>query len=258
MQVLISDSLIDKVLKKLKTTTSHDPFINKKVIWCPHETLENSAKMLGVELLSMPQGLTVVAHGRSGIVLIEALRKSEVLKAHINKIVLIQCPIWGTPLADFLTGHFLVRGMMQLFCVLARVPIEVFEEMSEFNRQVYMILNRNSVLEIINQIPVTTVGTTFEWKSEPQGLINRILFKFNGLIQNQSGPNDGWVPEKSTRISTETHHSITQVTHLGSIRTLKSTNETDLDSMLSVLSEYPKQFLLVRSEERISEEPYHL
>ena len=258
MLVLISDSLVDSLLKRWGQAANHEPFLNKAVIWCPAETLEDSATDLERKLLLLKGPLTVVAHGRAGNVVVHALIKSKLLQSRVKKLMLVQAPIWGTPIADFLTGHSLMSWVTRAACFMVRLPVAAVEEMSEFNRQVYMILNKAAINDLLVNCEVTTIGTTFQWTAKPVGWLQKLLHYSNGLIAKQSGANDGWVPEKSTRISTETHHKIDQVTHLGSIKTLNSSSAQNEKAMILKLSEYPKKFLLVQSEGRNVEEPVPL
>lgn len=258
MLVLVSDSLIDTVLKKwsdFSQISLAEPFLNKHVIWCEPNSIPLSAKKLEKELLNLRGSITVMAHGRSGLVIMDALLNSDKLKEKVEKLVLIQTPVWGTPLADFLTGHAVMRTLTQVACFFMNLKIEVIEEMTEFNRQVYMILNRSQIQKLMTEKNIVTVGTTFEWKVKPETWTQKVLFKFNKLIAKHAGPNDGWVPEKATRIAKEEHLSLAQITHLGSLSTMKNSNTDDEEIMLSKLSEYPKQFLLVPSEEHIFGEP---
>jgi hypothetical protein len=258
MLVLISDSLIDSLLKRWGHNGINEPFLNKTVIWCPAETLEDSAQDLVKKLLLLHGPLTLVAHSRAGNVALHAMIKSKLLQSRVKKLMLVQAPIWGTPIADFLTGHSLMSWVTRAACWLTQLPIAAVEEMSEFNRQVYMILNKSAISELMVSCEVTSVGTTFQWKSKPEGWLQKLMHYFNGLIAKQSGPNDGWVPEKSTRISNETHHLIDQVTHLGSIKTLQTSSAQNEKAMILKLSEYPKKFLLVQSEGHNVEEPVPL
>jgi hypothetical protein len=258
MLVLISDSLVDSLLKRWGHSQFNEPFLNRTVLWCPAESLEDSAQDLIAKLLHLRGSLTIVAHGRAGNVALHALIKSKALQSKVNKLMLVQSPIWGTPIADFLTGHSLMSWVTKAACLLIRLPVAAVEEMSEFNRQVYMILNRSAISELLSNCEVTTIGTTFQWKAKPEGWLQKLLHFFNGLIAKQSGPNDGWVPEKSTRISNEAHHSIDQVTHLGSIKALQNSNAQNEKAMILKLSEYPKKFLLVQSEGHNVEEPVPL
>jgi hypothetical protein len=255
MIVMISDSLVDSLLKRWGRAVRSEPFLNRTVLWCPPENLEASALDLEKKLLIIQGPLTLVAHGRAGNVALHALIKSKELQSKVNKLMLVQSPIWGTPIADFLTGHPLMSWVTRAVCYLIGWPVSAVEEMSEFNRQVYMILNRSSIAELMSNCEVVTIGTTFEWKAKPVGGLQKLMHFFNRLIAKHSGPNDGWVPEKSTRIANETHHSLEQVTHLGSVRAIQSSNAQTEKAMILKLSEYPRKFLLVPSEGRNVEEP---
>ncbi|MFN9065845.1 MAG: hypothetical protein ACK5V3_01345 [Bdellovibrionales bacterium] len=258
MMVMISDSLVDSLLKRWGNVERMEPFLNRTVLWCPTETLEDSALDLERKLLLYKGPLTLVAHGRAGNVVLHALIKSKDLQAKVKKLMLIQAPIWGTTIADFITGHSLMSWVTRAVCYFIRLPIKAVEEMSEFNRQVYMILNRSAISELMQNCEVVTIGTTFQWKVKPTGIIQRLSLYCNKLIFKQSGPNDGCVPECSTKIFNEAHHKIEQVTHLGSIRVLHGSNAQNEKAMILKLSEYPKKFLLVPSEGHIAEEPVPL
>lgn len=187
-------------------------------IWSQGLPLKKAAQFLRSKLELVPDGSTVVAHGKAGLDLIECLIQFPETQVKVGRMICIQTPVWGTPVADFLTGQPLVRMIIDGICKFQKISIEAIEELTELNRQVYMILNRTQIQKLLNEIEIITVGSSFVWKQKPQNWKERVILFFNQLIAKHSGPHDGMVPERSTRIASESHLQLRDVTHLGSVK----------------------------------------
>ena len=97
--------------------------------------------------------------------------------------------------------------------------MRALEELSELNRQVYMILHRQEIQKILNEVDVVSLGSSFDWNQKPETWAVRIQQYFYQLIQKYAGANDGLVPILSTRILNEPHVEMKNVTHMGSVTT---------------------------------------
>jgi len=225
-------------------------------IWSQSLPLKKAAEFLRSKLELVPDGSTVVAHGKAGLDLIECLIQYPETQSKVGRLICLQTPVWGTPVADFLTGQPVARLAMDFICKFKKISIEAIEELTELNRQVYMILNQTKIQNLLNKIEIITVGSSFEWKQKPLNWKERVVLFFNQLIANHSGPHDGLVPERSTRIANESHLQLRDVTHLGSVKILEDQVElneeiqTQLGSKLLGPSGYLHLSLLARPEAR--------
>jgi hypothetical protein len=153
---------------------------------------------------------------------------------------------------------------MNGICKFKKLSIEAIEELTELNRQVYMILNRTKIQKLLNEIEIITVGSSFVWEQKPQNWKERVVLFFNQMIAKHSGPHDGVVPERSTRIANESHLQLNDVTHLGSVKMtdelveLNEEIQTQLGAKLLGPSGYPHLSLLARPAEHNVEEPLRL
>lgn len=230
-------------------------------IWSQGLPLKKAAEFLRSKLELVPDGSTVVAHGKAGLDLIECLIQYPETQAKVGRLICLQTPVWGTPVADFLTGQPLARLVMNGICKFRKLSIEAIEELTELNRQVYMILNRTKIQKLLNEIEIITVGSSFVWKQKPQNWKERVVLFFNQLIAKHSGPHDGVVPERSTRIANESHLQFSDVSHLGSVKMsedqveLNEEIQTQLGAKLLGPSGYPHLSLLARPVGRNVEEP---
>lgn len=204
-------------------------------------TRERAALHLKETLRLLPEPTEIIAHGKGGLDLLDCLLKYPELRVKVKKLVCVQSPIWGTPVADFLTGHPIMRLLLNFSGSVFRFSPLAVEELTELNRQVYMIMNRGKIIQLLSEVEVVTVGSSFDWPEKPEGFANRIGFYMSQLIKKHAGPNDGMVPESSTRIANEKHFELRQVSHLGAIPL--------------VPSEYPSLNLLAPIGERNAEGP---
>ena len=214
MTLFISDSFFGFKNDKYRASLSHP---KSRLIWSQNLTREQAVLQLKESLRLLPEPTEIIAHGKGGLDMIDCLVQFPEFRNKVKKLVCVQSPIWGTPAADFLVGHPMMRVMLNLFGFIFRFSPQAVEELTELNRQVYMIINRSKIMEMMSEVEVVTVGSSFQWGAKPEGILNRVGYLMNRLITQHSGPNDGIVPESSTKIANEKHVKLSQVSHLGAI-----------------------------------------
>lgn len=219
MTLFISDSFFGFKNDKYRASLSHP---KTRLIWSQNLTRQQAVLQLKKSLRMIAEPTEIVAHGKGGLDMIDCLLQFPELRSKVKKLVCVQSPIWGTPVADFLVGHPLMRVALNFSGFIFRFSPQAVEELTELNRQVYMIINRGKIMQLMSEVEIVTVGSSFDWQVKPEGLLNRIGFFVNQLIVKHAGPNDGVVPESSTRIANEKHVELRQVSHLGAIPLMPS------------------------------------
>lgn len=240
MTLFVSDSFFGFKNDKYRASLSQP---KTRLIWSQNLTREKAVLQLKETLRLLPEPAETISHGKGGLDMIDCLIRFPELRMKVKKLVCVQSPIWGTPVADFLVGHPIMRLALNTLAFIFRFSPQAVEELTELNRQVYMIINRSKITQLMSEVEIVTVGSSFDWSGKPEGLVNRLGFYMNQLIRKHAGPNDGVVPESSTRIANEKHIELRQVSHLGAIEL--------------VPFGYPSLSLLAPFEERSAEGPVH-
>ena len=272
MVLLITDSflrlqkvsLADYFLPQLSALNSakiHD----FEILWSEDLPIADAVYPIYEKIQLAPTPVTLIAHGKGGLDALECLLQNPQLHAKIEKFVLMQTPAWGTPIADFLTGHPLMRFVTKFLCRSMGCSLAAIEEMSELNRQVYMIVNKEKIRALMENVPVVTVGTSFEMPFTAENGFQRIMRRIQALVTKHAGANDGLVPLVSTRISTEPHVQLENVTHLSLVTPNMSIGAEVEDVTRNILkpakpegpAEYPSKFPWALSEENSDAKPAH-
>ncbi len=221
MILLITDSFMklqnikkcDYFLPQLNVLNS-EKIHDFEIMWSQDKPLAESAKSIKEKILQSRNPVTVLAHGKAGLDAIECLIQYPELQEKVEKIVTLQTPFWGTPIADFLTGHPVFGTITMGVCKVIGCSLKAIEEMSELNRQVYMILNKEKIRKLILNVSVITVGSSFEAPMPAFTYFEKIMKHIHGFIGKYAGLNDGIMPLLSTRIFDETHMRLQNVTHM--------------------------------------------
>lgn len=270
MILLISDSFLK--LQKVNKEEYFLPQLNVldsakmhefEIIWSEDKPIVEAALDIKEKILKSPTPVKILAHGKGGLDVIECLIQYPDLQENVEKLVTIQTPIWGTPIADFLTGHPLMGVMTRLACKLMSCSVKVIEEMSELNRQVYMIVNKEKIRQLLENVSVVSVGTSFELPYKTETRFEKIMKQIQILVSKYGGANDGIVPLRSTRISNELHVQLQNVTHLTSVIPNLSVGPEIVDLTRNVLSlvkpsgpsVYPSKFPWGQSEAHSDPKP---
>lgn len=272
MVLLIADSFL-----KLQKVNRNDYFLPQlevlgsekihdfEILWSEDKPMAESALAIKERILKSSTPVTIIAHGKGGLDAIECLLQNPELQNKVETLVTMQSPIWGTPIADFLTGHPIMGVITMGACKFMGCSLQVIEEMSEFNRQVYMILNKDKLRKLMKNVSIVTVGSSFESPMPTQTFFEKIMKRMKKLVSDYAGVNDGMVPLLSTRISDESHVQLQNVTHLSLVTpTIMVAGEVEnltrnilRSTKTSGLSEYPLQFPSAQSAESSGLKPVH-
>ncbi len=201
-QGIEKDQYLSSLLMPLEAHELHD----FDVLWSENLPLQKSMKRIRERLLKPTHSsINIIAHGKGGLDTLECLLRYPELLTRVNRLIFVQSPFWGTPLADFLVGHAVISPMVQLISWFKGVPFKAIEELSELSRQVYMIVNREKIQKLLSEIPTMTIGTSLEMPFQSITVSEKLMKSVHRLVSKYSGPHDGWVPLFSTRLSTESH-----------------------------------------------------
>lgn len=226
-----------------------------EMIWSDDLPLAESAAKLREVILRHTPPVILVGHGKGGLDILECLVRYPELRPRVQKFVCVQAPIWGTPLADYLTGHPIMNFVTHQVVKVIGGSVKALEEVSEFSRQVYMIIHRQEIQKVLTQVPVVTVGSTFEWTKKSETWFDRVSKYFYRLILKHAGPNDGLVPAQSTRILGEPHIELDNVTHLGAVTLPNHPEMVELTKeVLQPISNRPTGLKRPQLKQRVSDQ----
>ena len=143
--------------------------------------------------------IVAFCHSKGGIDLLHALILHPELCSRFRKIIFMQCPFYGTPLADFAlqnrAGTLATKG---LFKVLLRGDVKSIEELTNRNRSLYMETYAKQIEAISSLIEIECIGSA---KLPERGRFDSILKIPRDFIHYKFDlPNDGMIPMESAFI----------------------------------------------------------
>ncbi len=149
--------------------------------------------------LESREKLTAFCHSKGGIDLLHALILYPELRSKFKKIIFMQCPFYGTPLADFAlqtrAGSFATKG---LFKVLLNGDVKSIRELSRLERTLYMEKYQTDISAIASSIDIECIGSA---KLPERGRFDSILKIPRDFIQYKFDlANDGMIPMESAFI----------------------------------------------------------
>lgn len=161
-------------------------------------SIELNARIIYQEL-QKEENVVAFGHSKGGVDLLHALIRYPELRSKFRKIVFMQCPFYGTPLADFAlqnqAGVFATKG---LFRILLKGDIEAIRELSRKERSTYMEIHSTAIQEITSLIEIECIGSA---KLPERGRFDSILKIPRDFIQYKFNlPNDGMIPLESALI----------------------------------------------------------
>jgi len=188
-----------------------------EILWSRDQLLADGALQLRTAIQNQGRSCVVIGHGKGALEALECLLRYPETRALVKKLICLQAPVWGTPVADLLTGHPFGRLVTRLWCAITKTNIKAIEELSEMNRQIYMILNRSEIHKVMKEVEIMTVGSLCDWDRKPEGWKDRFARFVHRYVSKHAGENDGLVPLQSTRIGNESHLDLFDVSHLASV-----------------------------------------
>ncbi len=161
-------------------------------------TLERNAKVIRDRAL-LTENITAFCHSKGGVDLLHALIYYPEIRERFSKITFMQCPFFGTPLADVATnGRIRSEVTGHLFKLVLRGELASIQELStEFRRQ-YMTTHEASIAHILSLIPISCIGSS---KPSERGRFDSLLKIPRDYMHVRYGiPNDGMIPTTSAFI----------------------------------------------------------
>lgn len=145
------------------------------------------------------KNITAFCHSKGGIDLLHALIKYPDLRTHFKQITFMQCPFFGTPLADFaLSGRTSTFATKSLFKVLLKGDVCSVKELTNKSRLIYMSQNKQAIDSILGEVKIECIGSS---KMAERGRFDSILKIPRDFIDYKFNlPNDGMIPRESAFI----------------------------------------------------------
>lgn len=161
-------------------------------------SLDKNAKII-VNQVGNQRNMVAFCHSKGGVDLLHALITYPELRERFKKIIFMQCPFFGTPLADFaLNNRASTVATKGIFKVLLGGDIVSIVELTKTSRTVYMNKNEALIAEIFRGIEVECIGSH---KMPERGRFDSILKIPRDFIQMKYDlPNDGMIPLMSAFI----------------------------------------------------------
>ena len=161
-------------------------------------SLDKNASIIRNNILTKDK-VVAFCHSKGGIDLLHALILFPEIRKKFKKIIFMQCPFWGTPLADFaLNGKAPMLATKGLFKVLLKGDIVSVVELTKSSRAVYMNKHESAIQSILESIEIDCIGSA---KLPERGRFDSILKIPRDFIQfKYEVPNDGMIPTSSAFI----------------------------------------------------------
>lgn len=178
-------------------------------------TLERNAIVIRENLLDK-ENVIAFCHSKGGIDLLHALILYPELRERFKKIIFMQCPFYGTPLADVALGNnvfeLATRGIFRL---LLAGDVRAIQELSKRNRTLYMDRNSEIIHEITNKIEIDCIGSA---KNSEPGRFDSILKIPRDFMQLRFNlPNDGMIPLESAFVKGARKREFTDLDHASAV-----------------------------------------
>lgn len=162
------------------------------------DSIEKNALVIKKNL-EASENVMAFCHSKGGIDLLHALIMYPELKEKMRKIIFMQCPFFGTPLADIAlssgAGTFATKVLIK---ALFNGHISSVEELSQEKRKHYMETNHSLIQDILRDLDVVCIGSA---KIPEPGRFDSILKIPRDFMQLKfNTPNDGMIPATSAFI----------------------------------------------------------
>lgn len=157
-----------------------------------------NAKCLKEQILLSKNKVTIITHSKGGIDLLETLRVYPEVKNNIQRIVCMQAPFYGSPVADLLTD----KWWGKLFCYFSLLILgghsKCLHEIRTDRRREYM--QKIYAPDLFKGIDTTMIGAYKD--PEKDKIFDTCLFMFRNWMFKNGLASDGLVPLESTQIQT--------------------------------------------------------
>lgn len=212
------------------------PYFDDQMAWLTKQHIENSRVPINSEEDPVINGQTIVialreskkpvlliGHSKGGIDILQALVSNEDLWPKVKGLVLIQSPLYGSPIADSVCGSNFKRTLV--FAVLKSMGGDEtsLKSLQSGERQKWMNEHKEILEKLWTSIPILSIAT---WK-DAKGLKDSWLSLLrNEMVKNNGVKNDGLVPWMSAVYPGTDYVAIGGLDHAV---TIKSTIWLDMD-----------------------------
>ncbi len=185
-------------------------FLNSQGYFCDlaplfqEQTREKTTEDL-IKIIKDYRPSIIVTHSKGGIDLLDALIKKPDMAKEINKIITIQAPYYGSPIADFLTDDN-IRYKTSDFAIkkIFNGTVESLEELRTDQRSAYMKTHRKVINEIINEVDYYCIASEKRRKKlVPNSFLKptiEYMYLFHGLSSDGLVPIDSALLARSNNI----------------------------------------------------------
>ncbi len=208
----------------------HQKLKSHLVSFNPEGTLRANALHIKHELLDRSE-IVAVCHSKGGLDLLHALIIHPELRPKFKSIIFVQCPFYGTPLADLATWNNFTKTLMQFFFFLGLSDdISTLLELRQDRRRNYMATHKDDIADLVRLIPMKCYASV---KHPRAGQFDSLLrIPRDVMLYGFKQPNDGMIPRDSAFIPDVESITLEDVDHLSCVInfTTQSVNRADFSS----------------------------
>ncbi len=206
----------------------------------PEGTLEENALHIRSELQGR-SSIVAFCHSKGGVDLLHALIVYPELRAKLRSIIFIQCPFFGTPLADLATQNLLSLNLMRFFFFLGLSDdVSTLQELRQDHRGAYMDFHKTEIADLVRTLPMQCFGSAKQPKPAQFDSLLRIprdLMLFGLKLRN-----DGMIPQNSAFLPGAKATLLDDVDHITSVIRLTAPSAIAVDLCQRAFSEHLSRF----------------
>jgi len=145
-------------------------------------TSEHNRGIIRDAIRAQDEKVVIYAHSKGGVDLLETLIHYPELKPRITKVICLQSPFHGTPLAELVDSNPISRTAVKLAQKVFTGKYDSLLELKEDSRIEYMTKHRATISAIVKSMEFVCIGTTVS---------NNIGLKNDGLVPMHSALIEG-------------------------------------------------------------------
>lgn len=176
------------------------------------QLISYNAKHLKKQILEYNKPITVITHSKGGIDFLETIRLYPEVKQNIKRVICLQAPFYGSPVADLLTNKWWGRAFCLFSLFVLRGHTKCLDEIRTDHREKYM--NEIDAQSCFANLNVTLVGA---YKERESKLFDSCLFIFRNWMEKSNLKSDGLVPIDSTQIENIPGHIFENLDHASAV-----------------------------------------
>lgn len=233
MKVIFIPGIFANTVSKLFGPYFEDQIVILNRLGIPSEIApifqEQKREILRLELISYLTGiceeyeeLVVVTHSKGGVDILDALIYAPELMEKVKKVVTIQAPYFGSPIAEILTSkslRFLSKKLMKKFY---KGEIDSLDELTPDYRKKYMENYKSEINHILNKVKFYNFASYKKVKPlEFSSVLKPSIHIMNAGYKQKS---DGLVPLESALMDSCEHIIFENLDHASAVVPKKISN----------------------------------